>query len=595
MEHVSKSKSVIIAGFGLLSLLVAVSLFALGILLPGESLQQNPPQPFSPSGTTGVMLALGPLITLWAITVKTRCTSRFIRNCIVAMAGLFVCWLLFVLLKYAASNESWAFNTFCWYYFYLPMIFAPSLALICALYESALTNRVFRILACSIMIISTALVGIVFTNSIHYTVFIFDYADPTWAAHYTYGAAYKVIMTWIAILVLGFFITILKASRIRFRDALHLIFVIIAILAIYGILYVLRVEVVFKSNFALTYILFFILLIELCLDFGIFPSFTNYDNVFRDLPYDVKVLDNALNIVHETMLAKPLPESAKQFLCDLPQDCSEKMVFTTAESPNYAFIIWRINGGSVIFRENRAEINAMTRTIIRERHALELSNKLLESTLELKKREAFLESHMEFVEEVRASLKTTFYTIEQLLGELRVPSASPAGENEQVNRKNLLKLRFLIAYSKRKSSLLLAERDSEDFDREKATLVINELAHDIRSAGIDSASFIQEPIALESTTLTVLYDCLYHAALIACDQENPLLLISTNRHDDTHAEVVISFECDNDLSLSSPQLISALCAALDTKKTAHMLRSHPHGFILSILIESCESQKVVQK
>lgn len=599
LQGVDKSKRAVIAVFGLCAVLVVVCLLALGGLLTCECASNALPRPFSSSGTSGLMLAMGPLITLWAITVKMRCTSRFVRNCMLAVAMSFVCWLLLVLLKYASSDENQMLIEFCWYYFYLPMIMAPAMATICALYESAVSHRLFTLLSSVILAVSAILVLMVFTNGLHQAVFIFDYADEDWASNYTYGFGYKVIVVWIALLVLGFFVTILRVSRARLRGSLALVFVTTALIAAYAVLYVLRVEAIFKSNFALTYILFFVLLLELCLDFGIFPSFAHHRNAFRRLPYDVKVLDSSLDVIYETDSAAPLPESARRFMGELPEERARRRVFTVAERPDDAFIAWRIKGGSVIFRENRAEVNASTRAIMMERRALERGNKLLASELELRKKDALLESQMELAEEVRKSLEGTFATIESILEELSNPLT---GADERENRKSLLKLRFLVAYSKRKGSLLLAERSDEDFDREKATLVINELASDARGAGIECASFVNEPIVVTNSTLTALYDCLYNVVLMACDQLNPVLLISTGRCDDAHAEVKIAFECDGDFDSGSvpdasaglATLAAKLCEPFDQTRTRCELSCHSRGFALSIRMESREAEEVAE-
>lgn len=125
----------------------------------------------------------------------------------------------------------------------------------------------------------------VFTNSLHFSVFSFDYADADWEANYTYRLGYWLVVSWQAILVIAFFITITYASRRRLRNTLAVIGVFGGLLAIYAILYILKIDAIFKSNFTLSYVLVYVLIIETCLDFGIFPSFASYRETFPNLPF----------------------------------------------------------------------------------------------------------------------------------------------------------------------------------------------------------------------------------------------------------------------------------------------------------------------
>lgn len=579
MGNTSQHKRIVVATAGLCAVLFAICLFGLGALPPQYPEPGNPPpRIFSSSGTSGVMLALGPLITAWMITVKTRCTSRFVRACIIATATSFIVWLILVLLKYAASDSNPLFLTFCWYYFYFPMILAPTTTFVCAVYESAVSYRTFRMVFSIVACIDVLLLLFLFTNNLHHSVFVFDYADADWGANYTYDWGYWMIVGWMVLLGIGFFVTILRAARTRFQGALGLISVLVCLIILYALLYQLRVAIAFKSNFALTFILFFLLSFELCLDFGIFPSFSHHREAFRMLPYDVKVLNDAFDVVYRTESATPLDASMRDLMEMAKGDGPKRSVFTVAEEPNKAFILWKIRGGSVVFGEDRTTINEGTRLIAVERRALEQGNSLLGHELEVRKKDALLENQMDLAEEVRLSLKSTFSTIELLLHEL---DDRTLDINDPAVRKNLLKLRFLIAYSKRKGSLLLAEKTPDDFDQEQTRLVINEFVSDAQAVGIDCAAFIEQPLVISNKELGALYDCLHEIAFTACEQRNPVLLISTAAYDGACTKVKVSFECDNETLFNEHALLDLFSAPFDAQETTCDLSSNFRGFIFT--------------
>lgn len=143
---------------GFLSLLFIAAIILIGNLDPKDPPPAHPPTPLSSSATSGIMLAMGPLLTCWGISIKIRCPDRFVRHCLLAITGLFLFWILLVLLKYACTTEHQGFITFCWYYFYIPMLISPALCLACALHTAAVSLRVLRTLTTVALSISAILV-----------------------------------------------------------------------------------------------------------------------------------------------------------------------------------------------------------------------------------------------------------------------------------------------------------------------------------------------------------------------------------------------------------------------------------------------------
>lgn len=524
---------------------------------------------------------MGPLLTCWGISIKIRCPDCFVRHCLLAIIGLFLFWILVVLLKYACAMEHWGFITFCWYYFYVPMLISPALCLVCALHTAAVSPRVLRALTTVALGVSTILVVMVFTNSLHFFVFSFDYADVDWAANYTYRLGYWLVVSWQTILVIAFFITITYASRRRLRNALAAIGMFGGLLAIYAVLYILRIDAIFKSNFALSYVLVYVLIIETCLDFGIFPSFTSYRETFSNLPFDIVVLSDELEIVYQSKTSTQPSQQVREELANHPVSTGSFRSFTVPEFPDTGFLALGIQGGMALLAENRKEINELTRRITLERKALERRNELLKAEIEIKGKASYLESELALFEEIQTALRDALEAMEVILGKLH---GSKFSDNSTDDKEALLRLRLLIAYCKRKSSLLLAEKDEGEPEEERLALVIEELAADARASGIDCAAYEGDSVAISHAALSAAYDCLYNIISSSLDLVNPTILISMNRHNDNRLILDVILESQGHVIPGSEMLPPRSFISLEAAGIAHRLHEGPEGFKLSLSI-----------
>ena len=126
------------------------------------------------------------------------------------------------------------------------------------------------------------------------------------------------------------------------------------------------------------------------------------------------------------------------------------------------------------------------------------------------------------VDEIEQTLAAKTRRIDELLSDL------PRGNDPQSlaqRRERLTEVKLLIAYCKRKGGLVLAGKSDPAFNRERLQLVFNETAADLRTLGIDCAALVDVKRVLPSSTVSVLYDCLYDFAAAAFAASNPILML----------------------------------------------------------------------
>lgn len=570
-----------LVAFGLGGVLAAAVLFAMGFLPAGPLMQPTLPPRLSPSAATGAVIALGPLISLWGVSVYIRSSDVFVRRCMTAIATLFAVWMLLVALRYAADEIAPAAVVYLWYLYYVPLLLTPAFCMACVLHVAVVSDRVFRGVVGAVFSVSCALIALVMTNNVHHLVFSFDPTDPEWTAVYSYEPFHWLVVGWMMMLGIALAVIVLHASRLRLRNALVLIGVIAVVLSGYSVLYVLRAEAVFSSNFSLMFVLISLAILELFLDLRVFPSSARYRVVFRELPIDVRVLSLDLKNVFATRAAQPLRPGVLDALSKRPLTRGQQLRFTIEGVDDQEFVAQGIQGGLVLLTEDRADINEQTRLLAEERDALSRGNQLLGAKLRLSRRSLRLDNELALAQEVREALGASFEEISELLDRFSDPHSNMTAAER---RREFMRLRLLIAYCKRKGSLLLAEKADADFDSEKVSLVVNELAADARASGINCAAFAACSRAVAPRALSALYDCLFNIVVMALGHEGSTLLVSIKPHEGARLGVEVSYECEGATSFESNEVAQLLCASFDACDAAYRFAGGVGRFRLSVQI-----------
>ena len=123
---------------------------------------------------------------------------------------------------------------------------------------------------------------------------------------------------------------------------------------------------------------------------------------------------------------------------------------------------------------------------------------------------------------------------------------------------------MIVAYCKRKGSLVLAEAADPELDRDRIRLIANELASDLRAVGIDCAAIASLTRPLAAQQMSVLYDCIYDVAFTALECEGPVLMYHLGERDDGTVELRAHLESDDEEDLASLPRTEALRSRLDT-------------------------------
>lgn len=552
------------------------------------ALQLSPDVPFPASGhigdgassTTGIMIIFAPLITAWAFSVHIRCPDASIRRYLKTIAALLVLWLLVVIMKYQIDSD--LVTSTLWYLYYVPMTFIPALCLFSALRAATFDQKpIVRAAKRFVIVVSAVLSLFVLTNNIHFAVFSFDFNDPNWSGNYSYSWGYWVVLAWFFSLYAAFFIILFPAAHKQLRSALTPILMIGCMGASYSILYIFRFGAAITSNFSLTYSFFVILALEFSLELGILPSYAWYTEAFRKLPFDLKILSKEGETVYRTICAKDLSPVAKAALSEITSPETSFVSFRADKQPATLFKAYPVNGGTALLAENVSSIERRRKQLKLRQDALRRRNNMLENDRIVKSRLYCQERERELFEEVEHSLAKTVAEIHGLLADL------PRQNNETSKaqrRHQLMLIKLLAAYCKRKGALVLAETERTDFTRTRFQLIVDETVADLRAAGIDCAAVIETDSTLPATTVSTLYDCLHDFSIAAFSHTDPVLLMHIGTHCDETVELHAILESNSTEAGVSATAAENLRTSLESHNVAFTLTATSNQANLAVVV-----------
>ena len=532
----------------------AACAYALLVLaLSSASAPQVPPD-VAAAGSAGIDRAalncvFGVVVPVWGVMAYLRCQDPWISRRLAAVAVLLDLWLLAVTVKWNTTDLTLA--RYLWYGYYIPMSCVPPLCLSCGLRAAAAETGAWRRrLRHACVAAATAFSALALTNDAHRLFFTFGSPNPGIVGHYGYGPAYWGFFAYSAALYLAFFGVLWRASRATLRGLV----VPAAATALAGVFfcaaYAFRLEWAASLNFSLVYGIVVMAVLELCLDLGLIPSTRSFARVFDDLPFNLAVLSRDGSLFRKTRAAGPVRPAAAELARSAAAGA-----FTLPDDPDDVYYAWPLCGGTALLSQDMGGLRALNRTLARRGAELERDRRTLEHDRDVAELLAGLEAESRLVGDVDAALSASMEEVSALLRGL---PDDPAARRRQLER-----ARMLVAYCKRKGSLVLAEAADPELDRDRIRLIANELACDLRAVGIDCAAVANLGRPVPAAQASTLYDCIYAMAFVAFECSSPVLMYHLGERGDGMVELRAHLQSEDDADLADLPRTHALRERLD--------------------------------
>ena len=445
-----------------------------------------------------ITLLFAILFTMWTIRLYYKLYDKKTRRYILFIGILIVFWMLIRIIRGVTIDIN--IKRICWYLYYLPLIFIPTLFYVCS---NSLLSKMNKTRKIFIYLISSILLILVLTNDFHELVFKFN-NGIYFHNDYNHYVGYYLIFIWIFYLFGGSMIK-LAINRLKIKKDLKVFLPLIVLLLglIYTYLYILDVPYIRETNMSIVNSVLICLGIELAFYLDLIPNNKKYIQKFFNSNLDMAIISLDGKTKYTTCSFKVIPN----FILDDIKNNKVKQIY---QKKNIVYDIKENKDSYVILRKDLTNIFKLKEEMLKQQKELlkqQESMKLEEKT----KRELY---------EIKIR-KDTINRVEKKLEEKRL-EAKKILMKDDIKREDLEKVKRIIIYSKKKSMLIISEMNNEIYNEESIKILLNELIVGMSSLNIEGLVVVKNKMNIKGRIMSYLYDIVYE--LIENSKNNAVMI-----------------------------------------------------------------------
>ena len=458
------------------------------------------------------------IFTLWTIRLYYKLYDKKTRRYILIIGIFIIFWMLIRIIKGIVSHSF--IERMCWYLYYLPLIFIPTLYYISS---SSLLGKMNKTKKIIIYMFSTILLFLVLTNDFHELVFKFTKGVSLYD-DYTHYIGYYLISIWIFYLFSKSLID-LAIYRMKIKKDLKgfLPFIIILLGLTYTILYVLNIPYIRSINMSVVNSTLICIGIELAFYLDLIPNNSKYIDRFTNSNLDMAIISLDGTTKYTTAIFKNIPEF-------ISNDIKNNSIKNIYHEQNIIYDIRKNKDSYVILKKDLTSINNLKKEIKKQREELlkqQESIKIEEKT----KKELY---------EIKIR-KDVINKVEQNLSEKRT-EAKKILMKKNISRKDLEKVKRIIIYSKKKSMLMISEVNEDIYNEEGIKVLLDELLISMSSANIKGFINIKNKMIIKGNAMSLLYDILYE--LIESNNNRSIMIFISKEKNNIKLKAIINTNKD---------------------------------------------------
>ena len=389
------------------------------------------------------------LFMAWGISLRRRVMQPQARRTLTAIAGLMVFWIAERSVKYYFVTTA-AATRYLWYFYYLPMLLIPLLAVLVAAslgkpesYRLPQWTRLLYLPVCALLLL-------VLTNDLHQTVFAFaPELTEWWDTGYTYGPGYYAVMGCMGLCALtALCIMIVKCRGSHGRKTTWLPLLFLPLTVLYAVLYAAYIEdhtsllYYLAGDVTVALCLLFAGLLESCLQTGLIPTNTGYDALFRASSVGMRLTDKDYAVHYVSEAAKPLDEAAlrRTERCEYLLDGGTLLKAHT------------LHDGHIIWQEDVSELLRVKAELESLKEELQDRNELLRDQYRKDAQRYKLEEQNRLYDLVQRETQSQLRQIDALSAQfMQTPP-----EQEEQRSQLLLRILVLATYIKRHKDMVIS-------------------------------------------------------------------------------------------------------------------------------------------
>lgn len=418
------------------------------------------------------------IFTIWLVRLYYKLYDKETKRYVMEIGLLIVFWMFIRIIKSVIEIPSLV--RICWYLYYLPLLFIPVILYICA--KRIEKNKWIYLSVASILLL------LVLTNDFHELVFKFNNGLLDYD-NYKHNVGYYVICIWIFYFLGSSMISLAKA-RLKIKKDYKVFLPILLLLVglIYTILYVIGIPFIASSNMACILSVIICIGIELILYLDLIPNNKKYKDAFVNSSLEMGIVSLDGNIIYNTK-----EFNVPEFIIN---DIKSNKIKSRYKHDNLIYDTKKNKGSFVVLKKDITILNNLQKELESKQE------KLLKQRKELKKEKKYKQKLNEINLRNEIILKIEKDIIR------RKEKALNILDKDNITKNELEYVKLIIAYAKRKSSLVISEVDGDYFDENSVSLIIKELLLDYKSFGIHGEIKVDK-LNIDSYKMSLLYEIIF--------------------------------------------------------------------------------------
>ena len=406
------------------------------------------------------------IFAIWYALTLYRLYDGKIKFLTLIIFCLGIFWLLDNLMMWL--SESVTFSRYCWYLYYLPIIFIPYFFFILCSENFIFRKRISKIFIYIILgLFSAFSLFVVLTNDLHQQVYSFEKLSDY--RNYVHQPMFYVIVGYsLMILTASIIIFIFSTTRRNSFTQLFFPFIIFLGLLGYSFLYIFGYDFIknnmFLSDIALVYNLLFVILFELLLNSGLIQNNGQYISRFSECSLPLKIVDT---------------EGEDLFV----NDGFSQNNYLNKTTEDLVYIEKEIAGGKVIVQEDLSKIKNLNAKLNKQISSLIKGNEILRNRKDVQEEKSRLNVRNELYNEIETVISKKSKEIDMLVSLL---PDEINNSNKKFAIKVLGKIRLRIGYLKQKCLLILQTKSGDYIQNNEFRIMLNVICSDVKNAGFDS-------------------------------------------------------------------------------------------------------------
>lgn len=487
-------------------------------------------------------LLLGVIFTFWTLKLYYKLYDKKIRKYILMIGFLMIFWMIVRITKSIITDNY--FDRMFWYLYYVALIGIPCVFYQCCLELGHKLTKGKKIVT---TVGAVLLLLLVITNDFHQLVFRFLDGFSNYD-NYKHSYGYYVICIWIFYLFGAGIVRLVKNRweiKKDFKAFLPIVLVLIGLL--YTILYVLGVPVIKSTSMTTVLAILIYLGIEVILYLELIPNNSRYIKYFEESSLEMMIISLDGKTVYKTKAFDKVPEFIRK-------DIDKRKVKNKYKEGNTIYDV-KVNKDSyVVFKKDIRKLNELKREVKEKQEELLIQQNSIKNEEKIRKELAEVKLRKDIILKLEGNVEEKIKEAKEIL------------KRDNVLDEDLERIKLIIAYSKRKSFLIIAELNNDIYKEEGIKLIIRELLSDVKAVGIKGEVVVGK-ISINSYMMSNIYEVIFNVLYNIKDTD--VMIFITKKQDVVEVKCVIggAFSIKDKLKLGRSILVEEELYDNDTNLT----------------------------